>query len=1126
MMTRRDPATERQVQAAEPAASTWLSANAGSGKTRVLTDRVARLLLSDVQPQRILCLTYTKAAASEMQNRLFRTLGSWAMKPDAELRLALAALGEEARLSAADLAAARRLFARAIETPGGLRIQTIHSFCATLLRRFPLEADVSPRFTEMDDRAARLLRDEIAQELSDRIAPQVMTEVARAFTGEDFGTLLDQVAGHRGRFEPPLSAVQVREAFGVPLDESEATILADTILGDEAGWIARMLPILRAGRATDFDLAGILAGLPFDAPDTAMLVVLERELLTGNGAKIPFGAKIGALPTKDTRARLPDEMPRFDALMGRVESARLRRIALQAADRTTTLHRFAAAFLPIYATRKAARGWLDFDDLITRAKALLTDPSVAAWVLFRLDGGIDHILVDEAQDTSPDQWRVIELLTGEFTAGIGTRPGGRTLFVVGDKKQSIYSFQGADVAAFDEKHGVFGDKFRAAGQQFQSLDLTYSFRSSPAVLRLVDATLHQRFPGAVGADVQHIAHKDRMPGRVDLWPLIEPVKEEPDENWETPVDRISQTHHHTQLARQIADEIGAMIDAGVQIPVDASDHPAGVRPVHEGDFLILVQRRSALFSDIIRECKARKLAVAGADRLKLGAEMAVKDLTALLSFLATPEDDLALATALRSPLCGWSEAQLYDLAQGRVGYLWQALRQSGQPVLVMLDDLRRQADYLRPYEVLERCLTRHDGRRRLLTRLGDEAMEGIDALLAQALAYEQSDVPSLTGFLIWLDADEVDIKRQMEAEGRRIRVMTVHGAKGLEAPIVIVPDTADRTFNDRDEVYAPPTTAPVWRTAADHSPPLITAERDRREVLRHEESLRLLYVALTRARCWLIVAGAGDARVEAGSGVKKTPKPPITWCWYRQVQEGMRAAGALPGDGGRMRLSTGDWPAAVGAVAQGEVAEVALPHWANLPAPVAARPALLVSPSALGGAKVMPGEADPALEAAALARGTALHLLLEHLPGQEADLWPAIAANLIPDPPLCQSVLAEAAHVLTAPDLAALFSPDALTEVAVTGDLAGRRLYGSIDRLLIDETRVLAIDYKSNRLVPPTQGQVPEGVLRQMGAYAHLLAAIYPGRRIETAILWTGVPSLMRLDPVLVRQALSRATIP
>ena len=1112
-MIRRNAASEQQVAASHPAASTWLSANAGSGKTRVLTDRVARLLLADVQPQRILCLTYTKAAASEMQNRLFRTLGSWAMKPDAELRRALAELGEEARLDAADLAAARRLFARAIETPGGLRIQTIHSFCATLLRRFPLEAGVSPRFTEMDDRAARLLRDEIAEEMADTLAPDLMTRVARAYTGEDFAGLFAQVAGARAGFAQPLTEAAAQAMFGVPATETLQDMLDDVFFGFDAGWVEAMLPVLRQGKATDFNLANALAAA---TPDLDGLLMLEDSLLTGGSAKVPFSAKIGALPTKDTRLRLADLMPRLDALMERVEAARARRIALQAAQRTAILHALAARFLPIYAARKEARGWLDFDDLITRAKALLTDPSVAAWVLFRLDGGIDHILVDEAQDTSPDQWRVIELLAAEFTAGIGTRPGGRTLFVVGDKKQSIYSFQGADVAAFDDKQHAFGTAFRSAGQTFQTLQLEYSFRSAAAVLRLVDVALHQRFPSALGAEVRHTAFKDTLPGRVDLWPLIEPVEEERDEDWQTPVDRVSQTHHNARLAHQIAAEIRQMIDGGVQIPTDS-----GPRPVHEGDFLILVQRRSALFGDLIRACKQQGLAVAGADRLKLGAELAVRDLMALVAFLVTPEDDLSLAAVLRSPLCGWFEAQLYDLAHGRPGYLWQALRATDDPARHLLDDLRGQSDFLRPFEILDRALTRHDGRRRLLTRLGDEAAEGIDALLAQALAYERQDVPSLTGFLIWLQTDEIDIKRQMEAEGTRIRIMTVHGAKGLEAPVVILPETTDRKPPTGVEILSPPGDPPMWTTPAGESPALIDAERARRERLRHEESLRLLYVALTRARCWLIVAGAGQAKTDTSKG----PKDPLTWSWYRHVEEGMRAAGAMPSEQGRKRLASGDWPAPTAPIGPVSGSEPELPVWATTPAPPAPRPLMLLSPSDLGGAKVLPGEADPDTQSAALARGTALHLLLEALPSAPAEHWPMIAAQLVPDDTLCADVLPEAAAVLRDPNLAHLFTSDALTEVAITCDLAGRRLFGSIDRLLIRPDAVLAIDYKSNRLIPTSASQTPEGLLRQMGAYAHALGAIYPTRRIETAILWTRGPKLMALDPDIVRAAVSRATI-
>ena len=887
----RDEASERQVLAADPAVSTWLSANAGSGKTRVLTDRVARLLLHDVEPQRILCLTYTRSAASEMQNRLFKTLGAWAMKPDAELAAELTALGEVAQLDPALLARARRLFARAIETPGGLRIQTIHSFCATLLRRFPLEAGISPQFSELDDRAARLLREEIVEEMAATLAPQVMAEIALAYTGEDFTKLMEQVAGRRGSFTAGLDAAQL---FDLPPGESEAGILGDVFLGGEAEWMADVLAVLAQGSTNDTRAFRALNGLGLAEPNLDALEGLEGVFLTKSGAA-PFTAKIGKFPTGPSQKRLAGVMPHLDNLMRRVEAARGRRLGLLAAQKTQSLHRFAGAFLPIYAARKAARGWLDFDDLISRAKALLSDPSVAAWVLFRLDGGIDHVLVDEAQDTSPDQWRVIEHLTAEFTAGEGTRKGGRTLFVVGDKKQSIYSFQGADVAAFDGKHQAFRQRFEAADQAFQSLKLEYSFRSAPAILTLVDAAFGDRFPQALGQDVAHRAFRALLPGRVDLWPLILPERDVADENFEDPVDLVSNAHHAARLAEKIAVQIDGMLTDGVQIVTNA-----GVRAVHPGDFLILVQRRSTVFSEIIRACKRRGLPIAGADRLKLGAELAVKDLTVLLSFLATPEDDLSLAALLRSPLCGWTEGELYGLAHGRPGYLWEALRGQADhypDTLAYLTDLRDQTDYMRPYDLIERALTRHDGRRRLITRLGAEAADGIDELLNQALSYERGEVPSLTGFLVWLEADEIEVKRQADSAGQRIRVMTVHGAKGLESEIVILPDTVDRAPQDRDEIYLTEDGNPLWKTGKHDSPPMIAALRQRKTEREADENLRLLYVALTRARTWLIVAGAGTVA-----------KPN---CWYNLVSAGMAAVGAVP-TGDALRYETGAWPGLAG----------------------------------------------------------------------------------------------------------------------------------------------------------------------------------------------------------------------
>lgn len=1125
-MTPRNEASERQIQAASPAATTWVAANAGSGKTRVLIDRVARLLLRGVEPQRILCLTYTKAAATEMQNRLFQRLGGWAMQPGDKLRADLAALGEGPQFGPDDLARARRLFARALEAPGGLRIQTIHSFCATLLRRFPLEAGISPGFSELDDRAARLLRAQIVEEMAETRAPEVMAEVAAIYTGEDFTALMEQVAGARHGFAIKAPEAAIKAAFGLAPDESAARLLADTFLGNEAWLMSELLPILSASGPNDQKAALRLSALNLSAPGLGDIAALEKLLLHSDGVKEEAKrqtAKVDGFPTKDARAAFGPRMDQLNALMRRIEQARPRRLALEATAKTLALHRFAHAFLPIYAKAKAARGWLDFDDLIARAKGLLTDRSVAQWVLYRLDGGIDHILVDEAQDTSPDQWKVIELLTEEFTAGEGADPDrDRTLFVVGDKKQSIYSFQGADVAAFDDKHALFKDKFTAVQKQFQNMDLLYSFRSSPAVLQVVDETFAHGFERALGDSPRHIAFKSDLPGRVDLWPLIEPTRTDEDENWDDPVDLVNETHHTAQLANKIAAEIRRLIAAGTRIP----DEAGKPRPMHAGDVLILVQRRSALFAEIIRACKAEGLPIAGADRLKLGAELAVKDLAALLSFLATPEDDLSLAAVLRSPLCGWTEDELYRLAHGRKGYLWETLRNrpAEDATVAMLRDLRDQADFLRPFDLLDRALTRHHGRQRLLARLGDEAEDGIDELLSQALAYEQTDVPSLTGFLIWMETDEVTVKRQMDSAGDKIRVMTVHGAKGLEAPVVILPDTTDRTPRDHDEIYRLPGGLPVWKTSSDASPQVIRDTRARRKADQAAESARLLYVALTRPRTWLIVAGAGEAKTETG-GKSPEPKPLQEWCWYRLVERAMQSLGAMPTTDGTLRWANGPWPDPLHQDAPHLAAETLLPAWALIPAPHEDRPDQPLSPSNLGGAKALPGESLSLTEEAAKARGTAVHLLLEHLPLIPRPDWPTAAAALIPDPALAAEVLDEATRLLLAPDLGWLFAAESLAEVAFTALLGQRTLQGTIDRLVIGPESLKLIDFKSNTQVPGTPDQVPEGILRQMGAYVAALRQIYPGRAVEPFILWTRTARLMPLDPDMVSAALHRATM-
>jgi len=1109
-------ATRAQITAAAPDISTWLSANAGSGKTRVLTDRVARLLLEEVAPQQILCLTYTKAAASEMQNRLFKRLGQWAMMEDDDLRRGLRDLGVLRDIAPEQLREARTLFAQAIETPGGLKIQTIHSFCASLLRRFPLEAGVSPQFKEIEDRAAELLRADILDKMAEGVEQDLVADLAAQYTGESFASLTQTIAGKREWFKALPS--DLNPLFDLPEGFEPNTLPAQVMDGAVARWMPDAIGVFEAQKkaVTMIRLADALRGINFDAPTFADLDRLKAVMLTTTLAPRKN------FPTKDAKADLGPMLSAFEDLSQRVLNAHDLQMRARNVARTRALHRFATAFIGHYEAEKQRRGWLDFDDLILRARALLNDPKVAAWVLYRIDGGIDHILVDEAQDTSPDQWDVIEKLAAEFTAGDGARDDAtaRTLFVVGDKKQSIYSFQGADPRAFDLKRATFQQSLEEAKLGFQNQSLDYSFRSSPAILRAVDQTFNTLPDPRMGEEMTHLAFKDVLPGRVDLWPLVEPIKDdEEDPDWTDPVDRKSPQHHTVILAEQIARQIKYLVQEEHYIPDENPDGRMIRRRITAGDFLILVRgRKTGLFAEIIRACKAAKLDIAGADRLKVGAELAVRDIGALLSFLGTPDDALSLATALRSPLFGWSEQAIFTLAHHRpVGEdLWQSFRtQTGAypETLAVLRDLRGQVDFLRPYDLIERILTRHDGRRKLLARMGTEAEDGIDALLGQALAYERTEVPSLTGFLEWMQADNLEIKRQIDSASDQIRVMTVHGAKGLEAPIVILPDTGLKKNDIRDEVVTLDD-IPIWKPNAPEMTQKIGARIDALKERQTEEGLRLLYVAMTRAEKWLIVAAAGKLPNDGGS-------------WYQMTETALGHLNAVPFEEGSARGLRHTEPGWDDLPVQ-EIVEksVIMPvletvFTRNPPAPLLRTEPL--SPSELGGAKALPGEAGMD-EAAAKAYGSLVHKLLEHLATLPLDGRTDAAGQLLrgADGATGAQALAEALAVLDTEDLAPVFARDALAEVAITAELGHHKMYGIIDRLIVTPEKILAVDFKTNRTVPDMPSACPEGLLRQMGAYAHALSAIYPDRYIETAILWTHTRSMMILPHDVVSAAVQR----
>ncbi|TYO84801.1 double-strand break repair helicase AddA [Oceanicella actignis] len=1155
---RHDAATLAQIRAARPDRSAWISANAGSGKTRVLTERVARLLLEGAEPQRILCLTYTKAAAAEMQNRLFRTLGGWAMMDDAELAAALARLSEDApRLGAAELARARRLFAKALETPGGLKIQTIHAFCDALLRRFPLEAGVSPRFEVLDERQAAALNEAIRDRMAaaaEAGEDQVFDAVAAGMAEDALAELLAQILAARDAF-PEDAMGRLARLLGIDPGLAPEAALAQAARAIPRARLARLADLVDEGgkRAKDWAARAraFLAEVHDDPLDA--LAAFEAATLKKDGAPYDPEWLLG----KKLLERTPEAREAFETLSAEAAALADRRRALNLFARAQALHRFARVFLDAVAREKAAAGALDFADLVERARALLSDSEAAAWALWKLDGGIDHLLIDEAQDTAPAQWAVVRALADEFFAGKGAREVARTLFVVGDEKQSIYSFQGADPAAFARMRALFAERLRDAPEPLHCGELAHSFRSAPAVLTLVDEVFRgeaARGLSGDGAEPRHVPFKADAPGLVELWPFLEPDPESDPPPWSMPVDAPAPANPRLALADRLARHIAELIHEGAPLP----DGKGGWRPMRAGDVLVLVRRRDILARTLIRRLKALGVDVAGADRMRLTDELAVRDLLSLLRAAADAEDDLSLAEALRSPLCGLSEEALFALAHGRRGTLFEALERAGErfaDALALVRDMRRHADFERPYELLERALTRHEGRRRLLARLGPECEDAIDELLAAALEHERRETPTLTGFLAWLEGDETEIKREMGAEADELRVMTVHGAKGLEAPFVVLPDTAPRVRKggrravieariEGEKIALPAVSA---RDAPERLAETL-AELDRRE---EDEARRLLYVALTRAESRLLICGAGALR-----GQEDKVEEKLSASWWGMIRDGLeRAMAACAGRPGvetraapeaappepMMRLAWGWTPpaAAMGVEARGAGAGRAAA------APEAPEPAGPVPPAPPAPRRLSPSAAEGATEARAegAAQGAApgardretaqrmgdlVHLLIERLaplaPERRAPAAEALAAEAGQGlaPALRAEACAQALDALAHPRIAALLEDGAALFEAGFSALAapGLRVAGRMDLVRVGDEAIDLVDFKSG--APPADGApTPAAYLEQMALYRAALARLHPGATVRAALFWTQARRFDALDPAALEAALA-----
>ncbi|ESQ90812.1 double-strand break repair helicase AddA [Asticcacaulis sp. AC460] len=1146
--------------AADPKASCFLTANAGSGKTSTLVNRVARLLLSRADPEHILCVTYTKAAAAEMQDRLFQQLGGWAVADDDQLIADLERIGEATH----DLPRARALFAKALETPGGLKIQTIHAFCEKLLRRFPLEARLSPAFKVLDDL--------VGEDLAEAATTAVLTLDAPG---------LEAVAEARDRLIRKLKVMGFEKLLGQFIHQHDA-------LQERFEHLVHRSEDWQTGLFHSLGLDGVCTSQECldayaDTLEWHLLEDLGQTLLNGttatnqkagqafldlyeskiSGRPFDFEEIKGIFLTKDgsprknvyTKGTAPADARYLDRMAEEVIALADRLRAVDIAGNTLDALRLFQIFSAVYQREKAGEGALDFTDLINRTKDLLRDPVQAAWVLYKLDGGLDHILVDEAQDTSEEQWIIVDALSSDFFSGEGVTRTIRTLFAVGDEKQSIYGFQGADPREFLKARAQISQRAHDGGANLVEPELIDSWRSLPEILGFVDAVFAdgdvQHALNFSSGAIHHIARRGDASGVVELWPMVRPMAAvettADDDDEQAALDDPGRNPPSKRLAKQIAATIRSEIAAGRTIYDKALKRR---RTVHAGDVLILVRKRDHLFEHIIRELKIAGVAVSGADRLKLGDHIAFQDLRALLRVCLQPMDALSLACVLRSPLCDLSESDLFELAHHREGNLWSALLKhpaTEGPIdaaRVFLLWAQETAWRLTAFDFLARVLNRRDFagrsfRQRFLTRLGDECEDVLDETLALALKGEGAGAAGLSACLDLFEFQASQIKREQEEGGHAVRVMTVHGSKGLEAPWVIVPVGPQYGARKEDLILTGEDGQMYLCAGGKKADTAVTGDiRDQRALRDEQESLRLFYVALTRARDRLTVCAYTGTKPAATGNFPS---------WYDLASDAFDRLETTshpmtlvnPFDDGEIHDEAqvrvfGEHSEALTAEARLHEPEVPLPDFAlAMVTHDDIETERWAAISQMGDEDRTESETAPSPlqtigSLGRYRRGNLIHKLFEILPDIAPDNRIAVAGRYLGR----QADLTDAQReemtgavmaVLTDARFAEAFGPQSRPEIALAGQVGVNprgeaiMLSGRIDRLVITDDRVVIIDYKSNRPAPDRAEDAAVAYQRQMAGYVALLRQVYPDRAVEAALLWTDGPRLTPMSETLVQ---------
>ncbi len=1137
---------KRQALASAPAVSAWVAANAGSGKTFVLARRVIRLLLEGGNPSKILCLTFTKAAAAEMSERVFNALALWTTCDEQQLRDDIFDLSG-GPVSDSTLMRARQLFALALETPGGLKIQTIHAFCERLLHQFPVEANVAGHFEMLDDKGATFLRDEARRDIFLEIEKIPGSRLSKAleetlFQRSDkvFNEALQEILTMQDAFSDWIAIQGSLEAafknakqnFGLTEDETTQSLSeAFFVLPDLPKAYLESLIFELSNSSKSFVKAGESLQNYLENHDKE---TKKHALFDYFFTKEGKPKSLKSLASKEIYSLFPglDEhlLKTQDYIVSLIDKIR----ALETLQKSKALFVIGEAIAKRFSKLKSERGLMDFDDLINKAANLLKSPEGAAWVHYKLDQGLDHILVDEAQDTSPKQWQVISSLAEEFFVGSSARLQNRTIFAVGDEKQSIYSFHGAAPKLFSTMQKHFHEKAEKAEKPFHKIPLSLSFRSTTDILGAVDIVFGKKpISDHLTQDyVDHTAARLNQKGFVEIWPPFKkPNTPEHKGEWWQPLD--SEGSEVLAMASKIADKIKQMIESGERLEGTG-------KIIQAGDILILARKRGIKVDAVNRTLKEAGIDVAGSDRLNLLDNIAVLDLLALADFVLLSEDDLALAGLLKSPLVGLNENDLFTLAHKRKGTLWSALYSRAKKgeapfkeIHEKLDQWRREADFTPPYDFYLNVLARDQGRAAYLSHLGVESDEILEAFLTEVQNFEQRNIPSLQGFTNWFRSGSVNIKRDMEAVTNAVRVMTVHGAKGLEAPIVFLLDGgAPFHASHQPEILS---------LSEEKTGPFIWKQPKGKNTKTQDESLkvygeaitseyyRLLYVAMTRAKDRLYIVATGDNK---GAVAKQS--------WYDLISQTLlQDQHCLPITNEEGEIEKWHWqispnislPNVSTSTLTGD--DGILPDFFKKSAPQPEKSPAFLTPS-----KTVDEDGENTFQMAIQAgipaplRGILIHKMLEKLPNIAPETREELAfnylkgENLNTDENELQSIIDEALKIINNPHFAFLFKKDkSVSEVPIAAHLTindkSYQVRGIVDRLVDEDDFIHIIDFKTNQNPPENETGLSLTYQRQLAIYREVLKPIYPEKQLKTSILWTRTETLMPLSDELMKSALT-----